>query len=398
MKFFGNKTLLFIEPCLSSHLLVLRAKEKRFNTLVISANSDQRALPEEVVNASSSFFQVDTNDDLAVLDLVGKIAQKFHIDGVIPGVEYYVPLTAKVAMDLKKPGLTPEVALGVHRKDVMRDTLKAHNIPIPQYRKVQTEKELEIALKTIGYPCILKPVDCAGSVNVMGIKTFEEAFHAFQEITAHEGVDPAWGNRVLQRCALVEEYIQGKEYSIEGFSKDNMVSIVSITENLSSPETDSIVVGRIVPAEIEPNLFAIIEPYVKKVISSLKFNYAPFHAVVRLSERGPLLMGFSMRLADNNILKLIGYATGIDYYENTLKLFSGQPLSLQRTQRLNAGMTFFYHPEAIEILRDNPYVREIKVYEGHIPGSKHEVGHAIFLHEDYNVLKQQMLGLSPHPR
>ncbi len=111
MRFLDKKTLLFIEPCLSSYHLVLKAKEKRYDTFVISAHSDQHTLPEEVINASSLFFQVDTNNESAVFDLVKKIAQKFHIDGVILGAENYVPLATKVATYLNKPALAPEEAL-----------------------------------------------------------------------------------------------------------------------------------------------------------------------------------------------------------------------------------------------------------------------------------------------
>jgi len=111
MRILDKKTLLFIEPCLSSHLLVLKAKEKRYDAFVIAAHLGQCTLPEEVINASSLFFQVDTNNDVAVLDVVKKIAQKFHIDAVILGTENYVPLATKVATYLNKPGLTPEEAL-----------------------------------------------------------------------------------------------------------------------------------------------------------------------------------------------------------------------------------------------------------------------------------------------
>ncbi|OJW47196.1 MAG: hypothetical protein BGO67_03725 [Alphaproteobacteria bacterium 41-28] len=111
MRFLDKKALLFIEPCLSSQLLVLKAKEKRYDAFVISAHSDQRTLPEEVINASSLFFQVSTNDESAVLDLVKKIAEKFYIDAVILGAEDYVSLATKVATYLNKPAFAPEEAL-----------------------------------------------------------------------------------------------------------------------------------------------------------------------------------------------------------------------------------------------------------------------------------------------
>src|ERR1700722_8417446 len=180
MHIHGKKTLLFIEPFLSSPLLVLKAKEKGYKTLVISAHFDYRTLPEDVLDASSSLFQLDTNNEKAVLDLVDKIACTFYIDGVISGAEYYVPLTSKVAAHLDKPGLRLDSALRIHRKDLMRETLKAHNIPIPPYQKVETEKDLKKALKIIGFPCVLRPIHHTSSVNEKKFTTYEEAFLAFK--------------------------------------------------------------------------------------------------------------------------------------------------------------------------------------------------------------------------
>ncbi len=403
MRFFSKKILLFIEPCLSSHLLVLKAKEKRYDTFVISAHSNQRTLPAEIINASSSFFQVDTNNDEAVLDLVKKISQKFHIDGVIPGSESCAVLAAKVAKYLKTPGLTQEAALRVCRKDLIRDELKAHNVPIPLYGRVKTKEELEKTLKIIGFPCILKAIDGAGSVGGKKVQTLEEAFHFFEAVTAPEEGSSSWDDRFLQRCVLVEEYIQGKEYSVEVFSRNNIVSLVSFTEKVLSLEFDSIKERHIIRSEIEPTLLGRIEPYLNKVILALKLNHGLFHAKVRLSTRGPLLMKIEMGPPEAHIPKLIGYATGIDYYDNILRLLSGQPFSLQRTRYLNAGITFLYHSNVnkfcthgyFKTLRDNSCVMETKAYYRQEDGISDfsvgkKVGHVILLHKDYEILKQKM--------
>ncbi|MBY0292509.1 MAG: hypothetical protein K2W92_04390, partial [Alphaproteobacteria bacterium] len=109
MHHFGQKALLFIELSLSSFPLILKAQEKRYTILVISSHDSECFLSEKIINAFSLFFQVDTNDDRAVLELVEKISQKFHIHGVIPGDTYYASLTYKVASYLKKPKISPEV-------------------------------------------------------------------------------------------------------------------------------------------------------------------------------------------------------------------------------------------------------------------------------------------------
>jgi len=338
MHYRGKKTLLFIEPSLSSLLLLNKAKEKRYTTLVISSNSTQQTLLEGALTASSSFFQINTNNHMAVLDLVDKIAQKFYIDGVIPGAANSILLTSKVATYLNKPGLTPASALRLLEKDLLWDTLKAHSIPTPH-----------------------------------------------------------------QQGALVDEDIQGKEYSIEGFLRNNDAHIVSIIEKLFLAESNGTDKGCIVCSEIEPDLSEMIGSYVKKVISALQLDYGPFQAEIKLTEKGPILIEIAMHTARGHLPKLIKYATGIDYYDNILNLFSAQPLFLHKTLNANAGILYFYNPpytetslkKYFESLLDNPYVKEVKVYDDDEetldPSPKKlKAGHAILLHKHYVNLKQLM--------
>lgn len=390
-----GKTLLFIDPCESSACLILKAKEKGYRILIIASHSDPWRLPEAMMHASSSFFQLDPHNDGAVLDLIDKIVQKFPIDGVIPGTKHYAPLTGKVAAYLNKPGLTPESAQNIQRKDLIRDTLSARGIPLPNYRKVGTLEDLKEALEHIGFPCILQPVECTRSVPLKKVHTFEEALKAFEEITS------------LQTSVLVEEYIHGVEYSFEGFSKEKSVHIVSMTEKLLSAEEN---VGHIVHSEINPDLLVIVKRCLTEIISAFGLTYGFFQVHIRLSEKGPVLMNIGMGLAEDGIPQLIGYATGIDYYNNVLKLLSGQPLSLHKTQNMNAGLTFFYHPalnatrtnQYFDRLLTNPHVRETKAYVqeeneiSNIPLEKYKVGHAVLLHEDYETLKQYMMEMRSH--
>jgi hypothetical protein len=97
------------------------------------------------------------------------------------------------------------------------------------------------------------------------------------------------------------------------------------------------------------------------------------------------------------IPKLIGYAMGIDYYDNTLKVFSKQPLSLHKTQHLHAGVIFFYDPPP-EINLNNPFIKEIKAYDNEMANfsfEKKRIGHAILLHDDDENLKKQMVAIDP---
>lgn len=371
-----KKTLLFIEPTSSSSLLVLKAQEKRYDSLVITANFNKNALSEKVINASFALFQVNIKDEVAVLDLVEKISQKFRIDGVIPGAIQYVPLTSKVASQLQKPGLAKEVAFKVQRKDLIRHCLKAHRLPHPRYQIISNSTALKTALQHLGSPCVLKSLYNVDFSLTKKVYTFEEALYAFETILAEEKNEGK---------VLIEEYIEGETYSVEGFFKNKLLSLVSIVEKLNP-------IGYIVASDWE-NLFPCVQPYCKQVLSALELNYGFFRMDIKLTKQGPFLTDISIGLPKDPIPKLIGYATGIDYYHNVLKFFSDQLLSLQKTKCLNAGFTSLYTPNAVETLFENPCVAEINIYskeEGFIPTVNQKLGHAFLIHKEYEVLKQQL--------
>jgi hypothetical protein len=269
MKLIGKKTFLFIEPSLSSLPLMLKAKEKGYAILVISTHSYHQDLPEP-----SSFFQLDTHNEAAVLDLIHKMAYKFHIAGVIPGSEDYIPLTSKVAAYLNKFGLAPKAALKIKRRDLMRDSLRVNAVPIPPYWRVETKDDLKVALQKIGFPCILKPTERKVSLGIKKIHTLEEALDAFEIIMTHQ-------KKRSQPLLLVEEYIEGHEYSVEGFLNNNSLQIISMAEKICCSESNFLAKGYLVRPNLDFNLLLQIEPYLLRVVSALKLTHGPFYAKIK---------------------------------------------------------------------------------------------------------------------
>ncbi|MBS0271431.1 MAG: ATP-grasp domain-containing protein [Proteobacteria bacterium] len=395
-----QKALLFIEPVSSSSKLILKAQEKRYDPLIISANFNQQPLPNEVINTSLTIFQINIKDHRAVLDLVEKISQKFHVDGVIPGAEQYTSLTNQVAIYLKKPGLTEEAISQIQRKDALYDCLKTHHIPLLSYERVITPEKLKAAIQHVGLPCVLKSTRNISSATIKIANTLEEALQIFEAIMHQEEEYKISEDIAFQPSVLIQEYMEGTIYSVEGFLNNKLVSIVSVTEKILSPELDLTPIGYIVRSENE-KLLIHVESYLKQVLSALKLNHGPFQADIKLSEKGPLLTEIFIGFPKSQISTLIGHATGIDYYDNVLKFFSNQPLYLQKTKRLNAGVAFLHTHNTLEACLENPHVTEIETYdkEEKLNSSiKQKLGHAFFLHKDYEILKQQFVTLLPHSR
>jgi len=126
-----KKNLLFVEPCPFSQLYLEKAKTKGYKTLVISSNDEYLTFAQENLLGPSVFFQVDTQREEVVLNLVKQINEKFQIDGVIPGYGKHTSLTAQIAAILNHPGLMPQSAYKLQQKGYLQDIPKKRRIDEP---------------------------------------------------------------------------------------------------------------------------------------------------------------------------------------------------------------------------------------------------------------------------
>src|SRR5262249_545080 len=146
---------------------------------------------------------------------------------------------------------------------------------IPKYQLVASFEELNKAIHEIGFPAVCKPIDAAGSVFVKKVNDPEQAYYAASHILQKKNI--LWGYE-LSRLLLYEQYIDGKEYSVEGIVINGNVKHCSFTEKFVADESEFIEIGHIVNAPIDITLRNRIKEYVENVISTLKPDNCPFHA------------------------------------------------------------------------------------------------------------------------
>ncbi|MBX9620797.1 MAG: hypothetical protein K2X28_02015 [Alphaproteobacteria bacterium] len=185
-----------------------------------------------------------------------------------------------------------------------------------------------------------------------------------------------------------------KEYKVTGFSKNNAIHILSIIEKLTSLPPQRGASGYILSPEAPYS--KEIKPYFTRIIEKLSLNYAAFEAKIETSKNTFILREFNVELALPNVSELIEASMGIDYYDNVLRLFSYEKLSLYKKQFLNAGSLFFNKPYHAQLLKKHPYVKKTKLYSNHeklFSPSLKAAGYAILTHKNYETLKNQMIKL-----
>lgn len=394
-----KKSLLFIEPSLSLRFFMQQIKTKGYQNLIISSQEDYLHLPQDNLIGSSAFFHIDTRDEEAVLVLVQQLAEKFKIEGVIPGYGIYGVLAAKIADYLKTPGLKPEIARRLYGKDMLQKSLKELNITLPISYQVDTKQELEKVAQHITFPWILKSIHRTLSLKSKKVYTIDEANLAFETI-----IKNSIENQYLKNGILVEQYIEGPEYNIEGLINNGVFHLLSLNEKLFLSEQSFPERGHIVRSDIDPICSKKIACYFQKIISGLKLDYGSFFSKIRFSEKGFVLLNFKMNIANNIFSNLINCANKNDYYKNIFELFSGQPITFPRTTKSNAGILFFYQKDGkkknfksyLKMLSKKPLVLEMREYckedidFEELSTGIQKIGHVILVHQDYEILKHHI--------
>ena len=339
----NNKTILFIEPYGAVVSLLKRGLETGFNIIIFTACSDLRIVPLKLIDSVQLAIEVDTADQNQVLKLAQLLSRHMQIDAVIPGFEYFVPIAAYVSRELNNFGISLEHVMALRRKDLMRVALEKARLIQPNFCIVKSLYELDEAIKKIGFPAVCKPIDAAGSVNVRKVNNRLEAVLAAIRIL--EGQDILWGHS-LSRVLLFEEYVEGKEFSLEGVVQNGRVIHFSMTEKFVSDQLEFIEIGHIVNVPMQQALKNKIEKYVEDVISVLHIDHCPFHAEIRVTAKGqPILMEIAARLAGDKIGDLINLSTSINYFDYVFAAYLGEILSPQKINHDYAGIRFFYRPE-----------------------------------------------------
>ena len=308
-----------------------------------------------------------------------------------------MPIASKLSHELQVPGIDPGVVMKLRAKDQMRLAMREAGLNVPRFFLIRNASELSSTLQELGVPAVCKPIDAAGSVHVKKVNDLPEAEVAANRIL--EGRDVLWGHR-LANAMLLEEYIAGKEYSVEGVVQIDQIQFFSVTEKFVADEREFIEIGHVVNVPIDSCLKQKIESYLSAVIKVLGARHCPFHAELRITAEGqPVLMEIAARLAGDRIGDLINIARDVNYYDAILAAYLGQHFEMPVLGNSYAGIRFFYRPEiesyskikGLEELGRLPIVELHFYYESDqpipaFPKPLGRLGHVVMKNDNYEAL------------
>ncbi|WP_405508412.1 ATP-grasp domain-containing protein [Streptomyces purpurascens] len=333
-----------VEPASSGGATLIGvAAEMGLRVVVATADSGDRRLSDAVRAAADSVLTVETNDQAALEAAVLELHRAEPFEAVLPGSDIYVTATARVAAALELPGLPVATVDRVRDKSVMRAAVAEAGLRTPRFAQATTDAELRAAAERVGFPCVLKPVACSGSIHVSRADDLDQLTAAFQRLVTDPKPDMG---KLHEHRVLVEEYVQGPEFSADGYVLESgEVTVVALSRTLLGPEPDFVELGHLTPALVDDATLKNVEAYVGDVVRAVGITSGPFHCELRLSADGPVLIEIGARLPGDRIVELLRLVTGVSLPRVAVATALGVGLeaagAFARPQAESAGIRFF---------------------------------------------------------
>jgi len=169
------------------------------------------------------------HDELGAVHAIVEALGATPPDGVIAVGDRPVVAAARVNAAFRLPGNPVAAALASRNKLESRRALEAAGLSVPTYRVADvTEDPWQLSL-TLSYPVVVKPLAMSGSRGVIRADSACEFVRAFARIRALLAQPDVRAERdAAHDTLLVEAFIPGREYAIEGVLTAGVLQLFAI--------------------------------------------------------------------------------------------------------------------------------------------------------------------------
>ncbi len=279
--------------------------------------------------------EVDAFEVVGGQDFEGTCAvvEKYGIDAIVTAAtDKPLVMMARIAEKYSFPFYSVEAAQWSTDKFQMKHRFELGDIPHAQGRLISKVEEAE----SLVLPVIVKPRDNSGSRGVKLCRDKKELQISIDEALENSKLD----------TVLVEEFIEGPEYSIESLHHDGKSEVIQFTEKKTTEFPYNVELGHIQPANISDENKQKIHEIIAKIGKALNFVNCPSHTELKINERGIFVIETSPRLGGDYITStLTSLSTGVNLEDELLKVSLGETINPRPEAVQYSGVRFFAFEE-----------------------------------------------------
>ena len=280
------------------------------------------------------------------------VVEKYGIDAIVTAAtDKPLVMMARIAEKYGFPFYNVDTAQWSTDKFQMKQRFLEGGVPCAKGRLIHNAEDAT----DLYFPVICKPRDNSGSRGVKLCRDIQELQGCIDEALQYSYLD----------TVLVEEFIEGQEYSIESLHYDGKSEVIQFTEKKTTEFPYNVELGHMQPANLTEEQRNSIREIISKIGKALKFENCPSHTELKINDRGIFVIETSPRLGGDYITStLTPLSTGINMEDQLLHIALGEHVdtATDRTDRAS-GVTFFCLPEG-KVQSIDPKISEIKSLTG----------------------------------
>jgi biotin carboxylase len=305
-----SRTILIFGAGLNQLTLIEAARQLGIRSVVIDPAENP---PGKAV--ADVYYKVGAQD----YELTKIIAIQENVEGIVTTqMENPLRLMAKLANEMGYLFHSQEVVEQCRNKFKMKQVFFKNNVScatgilVPKGHLV-TQRFL--STKKLHFPLIVKPIDAHSSRGVRKVNTINELRIACENAFSFSSSGDA----------LVEEFMDGREFSVETITSFGSTHIIQITEKILTDYPTAVELGHLQPADLTMFEMQEIEKLTIKAIKSLQIDNSAAHTEIKYSKEGFKVVEVGARSGGDFISSYLTYAsTGINMDRAVIQVSLGE--------------------------------------------------------------------------
>jgi biotin carboxylase len=223
-----------------------------------------------------------------------------------------------VANAMGLPANSMEATYKSTNKHLMRETFAACGDPSPHSFLV--DNETDFSGLEIRFPAIVKPTDRSGSRGICKVNCTEEIASAVKSAVKES----------FEGKALVEEFAEGQEYSVEYISHKRRHHFLALTLKYTTGAPHFIETGHREPAPVGESILKKVRAVVEHALDSLGLEEGASHSEIKIAEDGAItIIEIGGRMGGDCIgSDLVHFTTGVDFVRAVIQVACGEEPNL----------------------------------------------------------------------
>lgn len=335
-----KKKLAIIGAALFQEPAIIKAKEMGIETHVFAWRA---GTPGEEI--ADYFYPISIREKEEIL----KKCIEVGIDGIVSIASDLAMETVNyVASEMGLYGNSLEATLISTNKHLMRKAFELNGDPTP--KSILVDGSTDVYQIKMEYPLIVKPTDRSGSRGVHKVHNFRQLMNALAMAREYSFEDKA----------VVEEFVEGDEYSVEYISFRGRHEFLSVTQKLTTGAPHFIETGHRQPAPISTEIERKIKDVSEHALNTLGLDNGAAHIEVKVNGDDIKIIEIGGRMGGDFIgSHLIPLSTGYDFVKACIDVALGEePEKPIIEKNRKVGVNFIFNQE--DVIKFNEFLSNNK--------------------------------------